>query len=68
MISENTLTIEEHGLALSRGDSDFRFGGRSRHQRLYRSGRDDAVLQGIIPRRHSRIAMKSLWLLGPEMP
>ena len=68
MISENTLTIEEHGLALPRGDSDFRLAVDRAISELYRSGEMTRFFKESFPGATPGIALKSLWLLGPEMP
>ena len=67
-ISENTLTVEVQGLALPRGDSDFRLAVDRALSGLYRSGAMMQFFQKSFPGASPGIALKSMFLLSPEMP
>jgi polar amino acid transport system substrate-binding protein/glutamate/aspartate transport system substrate-binding protein len=68
VVSENTLTIEKHGLALPRGDTDFRLAVDRAVSELYRSGRMVEFFKTAFPGASPGIALQALFLLGPDMP
>jgi polar amino acid transport system substrate-binding protein/glutamate/aspartate transport system substrate-binding protein len=68
VVSDNTLTIEKQGLALPRGDDDFRLAVDRALSDLYRSGDMVHFFEEAFPGATPGIALKSLFLLGPEMP
>jgi polar amino acid transport system substrate-binding protein/glutamate/aspartate transport system substrate-binding protein len=67
VVSDNTLTIEKQGLALPRGDDDFRLAVDRALSDLYRSGDMVHFFEEAFPGATPGIALKSLFLLGPEM-
>jgi polar amino acid transport system substrate-binding protein/glutamate/aspartate transport system substrate-binding protein len=68
VVSENTLTIEKHGLALPRGDSEFRLAVDRAVSELYTSGRMVAFFKEAFPGATPGPALRALFLLGPELP
>ena len=68
MVSENTLTVEKHGLALPRGDSDFRLAVDRAVSELYASGRMAAFFEEAFPGATPGVALRALFLLGPDCP
>jgi polar amino acid transport system substrate-binding protein/glutamate/aspartate transport system substrate-binding protein len=67
-ISDNTLTVEVQGLALPRGDSDFRLAVDRALSELYRSGEMMRFFEEALPGATPGIALKSMFLLSPELP
>ncbi len=68
VVSENTLTIEKHGLALPRGDDDFRLAVDTALSELYRSGQMEAFFVEAFPGATPGLGLRALFLLAPEMP
>lgn len=68
VVSENTLTIEKQGLAMPRGDDDFRLAVDTAISALYRDGRMEAYFVEAFPGANPGLALRALFLLGPEMP
>ena len=68
VVSENTLTVEKHGLALPRGDTDFRLAIDRAVSDLYRSGKMAEFFETAFPGASPGIALRALFLLGPDMP
>lgn len=68
VVSENTLTIEKHGLALPRGDSDFRLAVDSAISGLFRLGRMGEFFEESFPGATPGLGLRALFMLGPEMP
>jgi polar amino acid transport system substrate-binding protein/glutamate/aspartate transport system substrate-binding protein len=68
VVSENMLTIEKHGLALPRGDDDFRLAVDTAISTLFRDGRMEAFFKESFPGATPGLALRALFLLGPEMP
>ena len=67
-VSENTLTIEKQGLALARGDSDFRLAVDRAVSDLYVSGKMTEFFKAAFPGASPGVALRALFLLGPDMP
>lgn len=67
-ISDNTLTVEAQGLAMPRGDSDFRLAVDRALSGLYRSGDMMRFFEKAFPGASPGIALKSMFLISPEMP
>ena len=68
MVSENTLTVEKHGLAMPRGDSDFRLAVDRAVSELYASGKMAEFFKTAFPGATPGVALKALFLLGPDLP
>lgn len=66
-ISENTLTVEKHGLVLPRGDSDFRLAVDRELSVLYQSGDMARIFQSTMPGVEPGVALKMLFILAPEV-
>jgi polar amino acid transport system substrate-binding protein len=67
-ISDNTLTVETQGIALPRGDDDFRLAVDTAISELYRDGRMEAFFKQALPGATPGIALKALFLIAPQMP
>ena len=67
-ISDNTMTVEVQGLALPRGDSDFRLAVDRAISELYRSGEMMRFFEASLPGASPGIALKSMFLISPVMP
>ena len=68
VVSENTLTVEKHGLALARGDSDFRLAVDRAVSELFTSGRMAEFFGAAFPGASPGVALQALFLLGPDLP
>jgi polar amino acid transport system substrate-binding protein len=68
VVSENTLTVEKHGLALARGDSDFRLAVDRAVSELFTSGRMAEFFAAAFPDAAPGVALQALFLLGPDLP
>jgi len=68
VISENTLTVEKQGLALPRGDSDFRLAVDRAISELYRTGAMVDIFREAFPGATPGVGLEALFLLGPELP
>ena len=68
VVSENMLSIEKHGLALPRGDTDFRLAVDTAISELYRSGAMEAAFVEAFPTATPGLALRALFMLGPELP
>jgi polar amino acid transport system substrate-binding protein/glutamate/aspartate transport system substrate-binding protein len=67
-VSENTLTVEKHALALRRGDEDFRLAVDRAISELYVSGRMADFFAEAFPGAKPGLGLKALFLLGPDLP
>jgi polar amino acid transport system substrate-binding protein/glutamate/aspartate transport system substrate-binding protein len=67
-VSENTLTVEKHALALRRGDEDFRLAVDRAISELYVSGRMADFFAEAFPGAQPGLGLKALFLLGPDLP
>jgi polar amino acid transport system substrate-binding protein/glutamate/aspartate transport system substrate-binding protein len=66
-ISDNTLTVEVQGLALPRGDDDFRLAVDRAVSGLYRDGEMEAFFKQALPGADPGLALKALFLIAPQM-
>jgi polar amino acid transport system substrate-binding protein/glutamate/aspartate transport system substrate-binding protein len=66
-ISDNTLTVEVQGLALPRGDDDFRLAVDRAVSGLYRDGQMEAFFKQALPGAEPGLALKALFLIAPQM-
>jgi polar amino acid transport system substrate-binding protein len=67
-MSENTLTIEKQGLALRRGDADFRLAVDRAISALYANGTMRETFQSAFPGAEPGLGLKALFLVAPELP
>ncbi len=67
-VSDNTLTVEKQGLALPRGDTDFRLAVDRAISGLYTSGQMVAFFKEAFPGATPGVALRALFLLGPDQP
>ena len=67
-VSDNTLTVEKQGLAMPRGDADFRLAVDRAVSGLYASGKMAGFFKEAFAGATPGIALKALFLLGPDMP
>ncbi|MFO1210784.1 MAG: amino acid ABC transporter substrate-binding protein [Amaricoccus sp.] len=66
-ISDNTLTVETQGLALPRGDDDFRLAVDRAVSALYRTGQMEAIFKQALPGAQPGMALQALFLISPQM-
>jgi polar amino acid transport system substrate-binding protein len=66
-VSENTLTVEKHGLVLRRGDSDFRLAVDRELSGLYEEGEMTRIFREAMPDIEPGVALKMLFRLAPEL-
>ncbi len=67
-ISDNTLTVEKQGLALPRGDDDFRLAVDTALSGLYHSGRMAEIFKYNMPGARPSPALSALFALAPDRP
>ena len=68
VVSENTLTVEKQGLALPRGDDDFRLEVDRALSAIYASGRMLEIFEANLPGATPGAALQALFLIAPELP
>ena len=68
VVSENTLTVEKQGLALPRGDADFRLAVDRAVSGLFASGKMAAFFKAAFPGATPGPGLQALALLGPDLP
>ncbi len=68
VISDNTLTVETQGIALPRGDDDFRLAVDTAISELYRSGQMEAFFKQAFPGATPGLALKAMFLIAPQLP
>jgi len=68
VVSENTLTVEKQGLALMRGDSDFRLEVDRAVSAIYATGRMREIFEANLPGATPGAALQALRLIAPELP
>jgi polar amino acid transport system substrate-binding protein/glutamate/aspartate transport system substrate-binding protein len=68
VVSENTLTVEKQGLALARGDSDFRLAVDRAISDLFLSGNMAGFFHEAFPGAQPGLGLEALFLLGPDLP
>ncbi len=67
-LSENTLTVEKQGLAMRRGDPDFRLAVDRALSRLYVDGSMEEIFRDAFPGANPGPALRALFLLAPDLP
>jgi polar amino acid transport system substrate-binding protein/glutamate/aspartate transport system substrate-binding protein len=67
-LSDNTLSVEKHALALARGDTDFRLAVDTALSALYAEGEMIRAFEAALPGIEPGIAIRSLFLIAPELP
>ncbi len=67
-LASEILTIEKHGLAMARGDSDFRLLVDSVLSSLYADGSMRQLFQRILPGAEPGQAMQAMYLIAPTLP
>jgi polar amino acid transport system substrate-binding protein len=68
VISDNTLTIEKHALALARGDADFRLAVDRALSALYETGKMAEIFGEALPGARPGPALRAMFELAPELP
>ena len=68
VVSDNTLTVEKQGLALPRGDSDFRLEVDRAVSAIYATGRMREIFEANLPGATPGAALQALFLIAPELP
>ncbi|MFO1141055.1 MAG: amino acid ABC transporter substrate-binding protein [Amaricoccus sp.] len=66
-ISDNTLTVEVQGLALPRGDDDFRLAVDRAISELFRNEQMGQFFNQALPGATAGIALRALFLISPQM-
>ncbi|WP_424930904.1 amino acid ABC transporter substrate-binding protein [Amaricoccus macauensis] len=67
-ISDNTLTVEKQGLALRRGDADFRLAVDRALSHLYSNGTVEQTFADNFAGAQPGLALQALFLIAPELP
>ena len=67
-LSDEMLTVEKHGLALPRGDADFRLAVDRALSQLYAEGAMERMLAEALPGVTPGLALEALFLIAPELP
>lgn len=67
-ISDEILTIEKHGLAMARGDADFRLLVDTALTELFSNGTMDEIFEISLPGATPGIGMQAVRLLSPTQP
>jgi len=67
-VTGEILTIEKHGLAMARGDADFRLLVDKAISGLFENGTMDDLFQKALPGAEPGIAIQSMRLLSPTAP
>ncbi|MEM1075400.1 MAG: amino acid ABC transporter substrate-binding protein [Pseudomonadota bacterium] len=67
-VFDQILTIEKHGLALPRGDSDFRLAVDRALSQLYQDGSMQQAFEESIPAADPGLAIRAMFLLAPTLP
>jgi polar amino acid transport system substrate-binding protein/glutamate/aspartate transport system substrate-binding protein len=67
-LSDNTLSVEKHALALARGDTDFRLAVDRAISALYTEGEMIRAFEAALPGIEPGIAIRALFLIAPELP
>lgn len=66
MVSPNLMTLEKQGLAMARGDADFRLMVDGVLSEMYRNGVMIELLESAIPGLEPGQALKAMMLMAPE--
>nr|WP_239113328.1 amino acid ABC transporter substrate-binding protein [Shimia biformata] len=67
-VSNDILTIEKHGLAMARGDSDFRLLVDTVLSEMFDGGTIETVFRESMPGVVPGIALQAMFLLSPTLP
>lgn len=67
-ILDDILTVEKHGLALKRGDSDFRLLVDTGLSKMYDRGDMKRAFEKVLPGAKPGVALQALYLIGPTLP
>lgn len=67
-VSNEILTIEKHGLALTRGDADFRLLVDSAISDMFANGKMADLFQRALPGAEPGVAIKAMHLMSPTIP
>ena len=67
-VLEEILTVEKHGLAMRRGDSDFRLAVDRGLSELFDSGAIRNTFEQTVPGATAGFALESMFLLSPTLP
>lgn len=67
-VSNEILTIEKHGLAMVRGDSDFRLMVDGILSELYKNGKVEEIFAASLPGVTPGNALRALFLIAPTLP
>lgn len=67
-LSNQVLTVEKQGLAMQRGDSDFRLLVDTILSELYKNGTVERLFSVVVPGASPGQAMRSLYQIAPTLP
>lgn len=67
-VSNEILSIEKHGLALARGDTDFRLMVDRILSELYKNGTMEKIFTAAMPGASAGNALRALHLIAPTLP
>jgi polar amino acid transport system substrate-binding protein/glutamate/aspartate transport system substrate-binding protein len=67
-ISDDMLTVEKQGLAMARGDTEFRLAVDRSLSGLYASGRMEEIFVAALPGVEPGLALQALFLIAPDRP
>jgi polar amino acid transport system substrate-binding protein len=67
-VTGEILTIEKHGLAMARGDADFRLLVDRAISELFADGSMEELFQRTLPGASPGLAIKAMHLLSPTIP
>ncbi|WP_425044214.1 amino acid ABC transporter substrate-binding protein [Primorskyibacter sp. S87] len=68
VLSPEILTVEKQGLALARGDSDFRLMVDTILAELFQSGEVERIFAATLPGVEPGVALKAMFLTSPTLP
>ncbi|MBE1282445.1 MAG: transporter substrate-binding domain-containing protein [Rhodobacteraceae bacterium] len=67
-VSSEILTLEKHGLALSRGDADFRLFVDTVLSEMYADGRMQQFFETALPGIQPGVALEAMFVISPTLP
>ncbi|MEM7076548.1 MAG: amino acid ABC transporter substrate-binding protein [Pseudomonadota bacterium] len=67
-ILDDVLTIEKHGLALRRGDADFRQLVDTELSRMYTTGKVQQIFAKTLPGAKPGLGLRAMFLIAPTLP
>ncbi|MEM8776659.1 MAG: amino acid ABC transporter substrate-binding protein [Pseudomonadota bacterium] len=65
---DDILTIEKHGLALKRGDSEFRLLVDTGLSKMYARGTMQRAFKSVLPGADPGVALRALYMISPTLP